>query len=345
MPSAKARAAKAAIAARVAATNAAADEAAAAAALANGTNVNANGITANIPSTNATVMPAMNTPLQPALPSMLNLNTAPNMHRALSIGAVTMSGTANVGSTSDEENVQPPGLAVPVSITTSSKVGKDVNVNASAKANAKAKANDEPPLQPTSPLVGGDRESRAFEHDRQKMKRAGEFARRKARKAATAVGKVAEYGEVGRKGRGVGVLGRDMDVDGDEDVLPVGTGGLKKGPFSVSFASNVKAEAPIQVNLSDLVVLSQRKPRKVLGGFLHRRFKRLSDADAVSSEDDFEFIPAVRSVIVLDDMADARDMDLDEPWEHVESDIDMDPIPRTDKPGAEPSYAAILVGR
>ena len=33
--------------------------------------------------------------------------------------------------------------------------------------------------------------------------------------------------------------------------------------------------------------------------------------------DDFEVIPHIRSVIVLDDIANVHDMDLDEPWEHI----------------------------
>jgi hypothetical protein len=44
----------------------------------------------------------------------------------------------------------------------------------------------------------------------------------------------------------------------------------------------------------------------------------------------------VRSVIVLDDI-EAKDMDIDEPWEHVDRDFEQS------KDG-EPSYAAVLLG-
>jgi len=50
-------------------------------------------------------------------------------------------------------------------------------------------------------------------------------------------------------------------------------------------------------------------------------------------------ISPVRPVIVLDDL-EAKDMDMDEPWEHVERDFEPGKKPKED----EPSYAAVLLG-
>jgi hypothetical protein len=60
----------------------------------------------------------------------------------------------------------------------------------------------------------------------------------------------------------------------------------------------IKADSGVKVNLSEIMMLSQRKPRK-------------------PNADDFEVIPHIRSVIALDDIAIVHDMDLDEPWEHI----------------------------
>ncbi|KAJ3487966.1 hypothetical protein NLJ89_g11664 [Agrocybe chaxingu] len=82
-----------------------------------------------------------------------------------------------------------------------------------------------------------------------------------------------------------------------------------------------------KVSLSDFVVTSSRKPRK-------------------AKDDDFEFIPPVRSVIVLDDMAETRDMDVDEPWEHVDDDFDGTDASKASDAGsdkdAELSYAEVV---
>jgi len=69
-----------------------------------------------------------------------------------------------------------------------------------------------------------------------------------------------------------------------------------------------------QVQLADLIVT--KKPRRQ------------------GKDGDFEVIPPVRSVIVLDDPV-TPDMDFDEPWEHIYGVDD-------DMPSYEPSYAKIV---
>jgi hypothetical protein len=53
------------------------------------------------------------------------------------------------------------------------------------------------------------------------------------------------------------------------------------------------------------------------------------------TEDDFEMISPVRPVIALDDL-EAREMEMEEPWEHVEREFEQGK--------GEPSYAAVVLG-
>ncbi|KAF5316347.1 hypothetical protein D9619_006539 [Psilocybe cf. subviscida] len=211
--------------------------------------------------------------------------------------------TSAAHSTSDEENIKP------------------------------AQEEVEPPSSPL-PLSGSilgskvqERDTRAYEHERQRNKRAAERAANRARKATYAgpfgVQSSAREGrEANRKTRG------RVEVEVDEDVQTVGKGisvlagtlieGLSGANSSAGITAIARANANAirsvdakrqasssvqkgddirEVTLSDLVVQSQRKARK-------------------TKVDDYELVPAVRTVIVLDDMP-SEDMDLDEPWEHV----------------------------
>lgn len=50
-------------------------------------------------------------------------------------------------------------------------------------------------------------------------------------------------------------------------------------------------------------------------------------------------VSPVRSVIVLDDL-DTKEMDMEEPWEHIERDFEQG----TKAKDGDPSYAAVLLG-
>jgi hypothetical protein len=57
-----------------------------------------------------------------------------------------------------------------------------------------------------------------------------------------------------------------------------------------------------------------------------------------SADSDFEVVPHVRSVIVLDDIV-AHEITIDEPWEHIYGDKPEDSLAKT------PSYAKILADK
>jgi len=204
-------------------------------------------------------------------------------------------------------------------------------------------------LEPLSPLPAfgtgsakaQERDVRAYEHERQRSKRAGELAIRRAKKAGAGKGK---------GGAGAAVGGRTADMGdprrGKRAVVDVAVDAvLVTAPSVRGFASvlvppkkrsilsyNAHSDPSREVDLSDLVVLSQRKPRKLREG-------------------DFELVPALPTVIALDDMP-VLDMVVDEPWECVEEEdgcygvVDKGSSKNVHgKKGEQnPSYAKVLVG-
>lgn len=198
-------------------------------------------------------------------------------------------------------------------------------------------------LEPVSPLPlfgtgsakAQERDVRAYEHERQRSKRAGEWAIRRAKKASAGKGKggaavggrTADMGDP-RKGR----RAIEVDVDVDMDAVLAAPGAATRGIVSMVVPPKKAYSDPSRkVDLSDLVVLSQRKPRKL-------------------KEGDFELVPALPTIIALDDMP-VLDMEVDEPWECVEEeDVFHDAHEGGSKKAKDrkgnqnPSYAEVLVG-
>jgi len=200
-------------------------------------------------------------------------------------------------------------------------------------------------LEPLSPLPAfgtgsakaQERDVRAYEHERQRSKRAGELAVRRAKKAGAGKGKggaAAAAAAVGDPRRGKRAV-VDVAVDAVLVTAPSARGlaSVLAPPKKNSMLStNAHSDPSRKVNLSDLVVLSQRKPRKLREG-------------------DFELVPALPTVIALDDMP-VLDMVVDESWECVEEeDAYHDVVDRRDsknmhvkKEEQNPSYAKVLLG-
>ena len=197
----------------------------------------------------------------------------------------------------------------------------------------------------TSPVQDKDRDVRAYEHERQRVKHAGEWAKRRARKTTiggTAVGRPAgaraahagrqakslKGGKVGLEvddGYAVTPQGRDTEHTTAKMCDGLGAGLLTKvslPPSEDGGTDAFKADSGVEVNLSEIMMLSQRKPRKRNGTFFTLVPSMVDQLEklkmiAFFPADDFEVIPHIRSVIALDDVANVHDMDLDEPWEHI----------------------------
>ena len=157
-------------------------------------------------------------------------------------------------------------------------IGKDKNDD--EKTSTPRKADVETITSP-----GKDKDVRAYEHERQRWKRARKWAQQLARKTGgTAVGQPAAAGaaHAGRQAKGGKVV---LEVDDGYAVAPqgrdnqhtrakmcdgLGTGLLTKvslPPSEDGRTDAFKADSGIKVNLSEIMMLSQRKPRKLNGTF------------------------------------------------------------------------------
>ena len=137
---------------------------------------------------------------------------------------------------------------------------------------------------PTAPGQDRDRDARAYEHERQKMKHAGEWAKRRARKSTiggTAVGRPegARAAHAGRQAKSSKGGKAGLEVDDGYTVTPhteyttakLGAGLLTKvslPPSEDGKTDASKTDSGVRVTLSEIMMLSQRKPRKPNGTFL-----------------------------------------------------------------------------
>lgn len=189
-----------------------------------------------------------------------------------------------------------------------------------------------PPLSPV-PVGQYAREDRAAEHDRQKYFKALDRARTKARKAfgmEAAATKVADSspvvvvdekaGTIGRKGTGPrkhhGAQERSVSVGDEKEFWRVpGDLGLDQIVIPARKTEVVSVGMPqVEVKLVDLVQTSTRKPGKKGG-------------NGGGLGGDYEVIPHVRSVIVLDGELEGKpkEMDLEDAWEYIggEDEVEM----------------------
>jgi len=183
--------------------------------------------------------------------------------------------------------------------------------------NKKVNAADKDTLLAASlPTLSSVKDVRAFEHDRQRVKKAADLVKMRARKSQGRWASLAK-GELynsSRKNTSPSESEKQKRLRAEEvEALD----GSLADSCDFSVVAPRDASQPSEVKLSDLVTF--RKPRKGL-------------------DDDFVLIPH-RSVIVLDDFA-THDLMVDEPWEHIYGSDEEESIATTPTKG--PSYAAIL---
>ncbi|KAJ6585006.1 hypothetical protein B0H19DRAFT_1059314 [Mycena capillaripes] len=169
-------------------------------------------------------------------------------------------------------------------------------------------------LAVSTPSLPSPKDLRAFELDRQRVKKAADLVKMRARKgqgrwAALAKG---ELYNSSRKSPAPVSSEKEKRLRAEEvDALD---GSLADSGFDVDGVSSCNVSPPSEVKLADLITF--RKPRKGLDG-------------------DFVVIPH-RSVIVLDDIM-SHDLLVDEPWDLLDPEESAATTPTK---GA--SYAAIL---
>ncbi|OSX66796.1 hypothetical protein POSPLADRAFT_1175479 [Postia placenta MAD-698-R-SB12] len=190
-------------------------------------------------------------------------------------------------------------------------LGRSQPKAADTPANAKAPPASAPELESSAVLKA----VRAHEHDRQRARKTVEVERtreRKERKRKAGAGTgAARQPKVGRKGSADAKGVTDaFSTFVEENLPPV----AREGDDDAAGAGRWSPAHATEVDITVLI-----KPAKV-----HKR-----------RGDDFEVIPAVRSVIVLDDSV-AVTPEVDEPWEHISAEDGEDGV--ADPP---PSYAQI----
>jgi len=171
----------------------------------------------------------------------------------------------------------------------------------------------------TSPLLNPIdvlKDVRAYERDRQRVKKAAELVKAKQRKEKDTVAgrntwapwgdKIKTSALKSERTSWFGGKGLWEDGKGEKDQLEV------EQPATPIRVTSEKDSLAGEVKLADLV--TSRKSRK-------------------NKEGDFEVIPLPRQVIVLDEFS-IHDMDVDEPWEYVDG--------HDDRKVDGPSYAEIV---
>jgi len=160
----------------------------------------------------------------------------------------------------------------------------------------------------TSPILSYVKEVRAFEHDRQRVRKATDFVKKRMQKAQPWGAKPLTP----KKGLASAAPSENIMAFRDE-ARDLDIPAALPRKYEIEDEYDVPSlSSRREVRLTDLVVA--RKSRKTKDG-------------------DFEIVPHLRSVIVLDDNA-SYEMSLEEPWEHIEG-ADVD------NPDSEPSYAKV----
>jgi len=190
------------------------------------------------------------------------------------------------------------------------------SVPAATPDNTKFVTDNENPLAVSTPRLPSLKDQLSFEHDRQRVKKAADLVKMRA-----------------RKGRGSWANGETLVSSRKDAAAPTSQKQKRLRAEEVDPLDGVLTDTgcevdvvatrtptlaqPTEVRLADLVTI--RKPRK-------------------KSEGDFVLISS-RSVIVLDDFT-PPNLQLDEPWEHIYGSDAEESIAETPPKG--PSYADVL---
>jgi len=158
------------------------------------------------------------------------------------------------------------------------------------------------PTKDSAPAMLLDaKDRRTYEHIRQRVKKAADTVKMRAQKTKRSNSPRRLRFNARRQGGAV-----RLDEDDVFDAVLIDS--VNRGDAHTQLPPSSR----VDVKLSDLVMT--RLP--------HKR-----------NDSDFEVVPHIRSVIVLDDVG-TRDVSVDEPWEHIYGEDDL--------PVKAPSYATVL---
>ncbi|KAJ7761489.1 hypothetical protein DFH07DRAFT_705715, partial [Mycena maculata] len=152
----------------------------------------------------------------------------------------------------------------------------------------------------SSPALPSLKDVRAFEHDRQRVKKAADLVKMRVRKGQGRWATLAKGELYNSSRKNVAPLASEKEKRLRADEVDTFDGALVESRGDLDGVPSREVPQPSEVKLSDLVTV-RHKPRKGA--------ERVPDGD-------FVVIPPHRSVIVLDDIT-SHDLLVDEPWEHI----------------------------
>ncbi|KAJ7863092.1 hypothetical protein B0H14DRAFT_2739272 [Mycena olivaceomarginata] len=184
----------------------------------------------------------------------------------------------------------------------------------SIRTKVNAVADKDALLAVSTPALPSLKDVRAFEHDRQRVKKAADLVKMRARKGQSRWAALAKGELYNSSKKTVAPVLSEKQKRLRAEEVDAFDGALADSGCDADGVASCDASQPSEVKLADLITF--RKPRKGLDG-------------------DFVVIPH-RSVIVLDDIT-SHDLLVDEPWDL----LDEDDSPAT-TPTKSLSYAEIL---
>ena len=297
------------------------------------------------------------TPFKPLRVSQMHLNFKPNVI-ANADASISVNAADNAAATLTPATATASTQGAPVTSSRGSKENKDVE---------DAVMKDTKDIERDG-LGLSIKDVRAFEHERQRTKRAEERASRRSKKGNTGFSRKGEEGrfKANAKGREAQDVDAEYVVGGViADTSAAASRRLKNDVLPVLPSVRIESK-PVEISLSELV-FSQAQARSDS----RERKARAQPNKAILGlgpglglgEEGFEWVPAVRAVIALDEVdfklgtgavaknnvLGARDMDVDEPWECVSVDGDVETFSSSTSNAGdrdrEFSYADIVLGK
>ncbi|KAK7464313.1 hypothetical protein VKT23_006481 [Stygiomarasmius scandens] len=168
------------------------------------------------------------------------------------------------------------------------------------------------------------KDQRAFEHDRQRSKKAADLAKAKARKGQWSLLTYDSKRAFSRSPTRTPEKSKRFKPEEVEALETATTGNVRGDVTARRDRPTSTGDTKSEVKLADLISSgSVRKPRARKG-----------------KDSEYEVVPHVRSVIVLDDVV-THDVSFDEPWEHIDH-SDSDDSDSAARKGSKKTYADIL---
>ncbi|KAF9564947.1 hypothetical protein CPC08DRAFT_705010 [Agrocybe pediades] len=309
------------------------------------------------------------TPFKPLRISQMQVHFKPNVVVAIANADASVNASAAAAAEGRGPPAVPPPVSVPevINPAPSSRGSKENNKEAVVGEDAASAVVKDTSKESAEHLGLSMKDVRAFEHERQRTKRAEERAARRAKKGNAGFSSSRKGGDEGRAKASSFKAGGAEDVDAEyilggviPNTSPAAAKKLKNDVPPVLPSMKIDPK-PVEISLSELMFSKSQGRTRSREGKARSQPSKTVAAGLGLGEEGFEWVPAVRAVIALDEIdfklgngavaknnvLGARDMEVDEPWECVSVDGDVETFSSaTSNAGdREFSYADIVLGK